>query len=429
MKTKTNLILNQVLQEIKPNKAEFKEIDLLVKGFLAKIKKRIKTSKTDAEIFVGGSFAKNTVIRKNNYDLDIFLRFGKKHQENEISKLTKKLLKGIKNVSTIHGSRDYFRVAVKKDLFFELIPVRRVKNPKESSNITDLSYSHVKYINKKIKSEKVLDEIRLAKAFCYANHCYGAESYIHGFSGYALELLVYYYGSFEKFIKAMAKVNLKDKLIIDIEKHHKNKKDVLMDLNASKLHSPIILIDPTYKQRNALAALSSETLVKFQKDCKKFLKTPSINSFKLKKTDLDGMKKQAKKNKNEFLLIEIKTSKREGDVAGSKLLKFYQHLNEEIKKVFIIKNQGFDYNQNKSAICFFVVKKKKEIIMDGPFIKDKQNLKKFKRKHKKTFTKEKRVYAKKQIKFNLEKFVNFWSNKNKPKIKEMAITGLKIIHL
>jgi len=54
--------------------------------------------------------------------------------------------------------------------------------------------------------KKILDEIRIAKAFCYANNCYGAESYISGFSGYALELLVYHYKSFLKFIKSMVKL-------------------------------------------------------------------------------------------------------------------------------------------------------------------------------------------------------------------------------
>jgi len=68
----------------------------------------------------------------------------------------------------------------------------------------------------------------------------------------------------------MAKI--KDKIVIDIEKHYKNKQAVLMDLNSSKLHSPIILIDPTYKERNALAALSSETFRKFQEVSLKFLK-------------------------------------------------------------------------------------------------------------------------------------------------------------
>ena len=59
---------------------------------------------------------------------------------------------------------------------------------------------------KKMKDKDVLLGIRIAKAFCHANNSYGAESYINGFSGYALELLVYYYGSFLKFIKGIIQI-------------------------------------------------------------------------------------------------------------------------------------------------------------------------------------------------------------------------------
>ena len=58
-------------------------------------------------------------------------------------------------------------------------------------------------------------------------------------------------------------------------------------MNSSKLTSPIILVDPTYKQRNALAALSEETFEKFKQASKKFLKNPSIKYFEIVKWDLE----------------------------------------------------------------------------------------------------------------------------------------------
>ena len=422
---KIDSILTEVLEKVEPKKVELKLIENFLREFLEKIEKKIKVLKINAEIFVGGSFAKKTVIKKDKYDVDIFLRFDKKYKE--ISDLTEKILKGIKNVSMIHGSRDYFRIKINPTIYFELIPVIKVKNPKESENITDLSYSHVKYINKKIKSKKILDEIMLAKAFCYANHCYGAESYIQGFSGYGLELLIYYYKGFIKFIKAVSKMD--DKTVIDIEKHHKNKQAVLMDVNSSKLHSPIILIDPTYKQRNALAALSEETFEKFKKTCRKFLENPDAKAFEIRKIDLKKIKQDAKKKKFEFILIEAKTTKQEGDVAGTKLLKFYKHLNYEIEKFFEIKNKGFNYNRKKSARCFFVVKNRNEILFDGPYIKDLENVKKFKKEHKDYFTKKGKYYAKEKIKFNIEKFIEVWKKKNKKRIKEMYIKELKAVKL
>src|SRR6056297_87541 len=218
-----------------------------VDDFIKKINKRIKKLGLNVEIYVGGSFAKKTLIKKRIYDTDIYFRFSQKYPDTSLTKLTKKILRWKKGLSTVHGSRDYFRVKINSWFQLEIIPVRKIDKIDEAKNITDLSYSHVKYINKKIKSQKILNEIKIAKAFCYASKTYGAESYIQGFSGYSLELLIYYYGSFVKFLKELSKKK-KEKLIIDIEKKYKNKKRILLDINSSKLESPIILIDPTFKR-------------------------------------------------------------------------------------------------------------------------------------------------------------------------------------
>ena len=312
-----NSILKDVLEKIEPAEKELKLIENSLKEFLKLINKNLKTSKIKAEVFVGGNFAKGTMIKRNFYDIDIFVRFDKRYKNDELSRLTKKLLKGVGKVVVVNGSRDYFRIKISKGLVFEIVPVRKTKNLGEVENITDRSYFHVHYIKRKIKSHKIMDDIRLAKAFCHANNCYGGESYVNGFSGYALELLIYHYKSFLKFIRAMA--NVKDTKIIDIEKNHKNKQTIMMDVNAAKLQSPIILIDPTYKQRNALAALSRETFKKFQKDCRKFLRNPNIRAFEIKKVNIEKIKHYAKIKKYEFILLEAKTSKQEEEIARSKL--------------------------------------------------------------------------------------------------------------
>lgn len=422
---KINLILKEVLKEIEPSKEDFAVIDKSLKKFSDDLKNKIKREKINAEIFIGGSFAKKTLIKKDKYDIDIFLRFDRKYRNENISNLTKKLLKGVKNTSTIHGSRDYFRIKIDSSIIFELIPVIKVANPKESDNITDLSYFHVKYIEKRIKNRKILDDIKLAKVFCYANSCYGAESYINGFSGYSLELLVYHYKGFLNFIRAVAKI--KEKEIIDIEKQHKNKKDILLDLNSAKLNSPIILIDPTYKQRNALAALNKETFEKFRAVCINFLKNPDKEFFKMQELNLEEMKKNAEKNMQEFILLNASTDKQEGDVAGSKLLKFFKHLDDEIERYFDVKKKGFEYKDGKNARYIFTVKKRKEVIISGPEIKDKDNIKKFKNRHKDIFIKNNKLYAREKVSFGLKEFIRSWITKNERKIREMAVEELKII--
>ncbi len=425
MKQKINSVLQQVLKEIKPSKEEFKNIEESLDELLKKLNKNIKNTKINAEIFVGGSFAKKTVIKKGDYDVDIFIRFDKKYNDNEIPDLTYKILKDFKTFR-VHGSRDYFRIEIIPETFFEVIPVVKIKKPEEARNITDLSYFHVKYINKKIKSEKVLGDILLAKKFCYANKCYGAESYIKGFSGYALELLIYYYGSFLKFIKKIASIDKDEKTIIDIEKHYKNRQRIMMDLNSSKLKSPIILIDPTFKQRNALATLSYETLGEFRKACKQFLKNPGVKSFESRKANYNKIKQDAEKKNFEFVLIKAETDKQEGNIAGSKLLKFYNYLTGEMQKYFEIKDKGFQYNDDKTADYFFVVKNRKEILFSGPKTEDKINAGRFRQRHRNTFLKSGRIYAREKTYENAKDFINKWEKGNAQRMKEMYINRLEI---
>lgn len=427
MKQNVDSILKQALEKVNPKNEEIKKIKKALDIFLVKLKERIFKLDLEVDVFVGGSYAKGTMIKKDHYDIDIFLRFNEKYENAGLSNMTSKILDKISKVETLHGSRDYFRLKASDNLYFEVVPVKKVKKPEEAANITDLSYSHVKYIHDKVKNHKILDEIKIAKAFCHANNCYGAESYVNGFSGYALELLVYYYGGFINFLRGVSKEKSKDKIIIDIEKKYKDKRQIMIDINSSKLQSPIILIDPTYKQRNALAALSYETFAKFVKDASSFLKNPSIESFEIKKTDLEKIKKDTLKKKYYYVLVEAETNRQEGDIAGSKLLKFYKHIEDEMAKFYDIKNHGFNYNKKQKSRFFYVAKPKNEIIIGGPNSKDKSNVLEFRRKHKKIFTRKGRVYACEKIKYNLRDFIENWKNKNSKKIEEMYITGLMVV--
>ncbi len=420
-----NLILKNVLEKIEPSKEELNSIKNFVKDFMDNLKKK----KINAEVFIGGSFAKGTMVKKGLYDADIFMRFDEEYIGKDISKITEKIIRQVikkEKISVIHGSRDYFKIEPEdSDFFIELIPVMKVKKPKDAENITDLSYFHVNYIRKRLKTEKMLDEVRLAKAFCHANKCYGAESYISGFSGYAIELLIYYYKNFLNFIRAMTKI--KDREIIDIEKLYRNRHDVEINMNSAKMISPIILIDPTYRERNALAALSKETFEQFKERCKKFLKNPSEKFFEIEKIDLEKIKINAKKNKKEFILLKAETDKQKGDVAGSKLIKFYRHLKDEINKSYVIYQDGFDYSEQKDAQFFFVVKDRKEIILRGPDTNDKkENIKRFRQRHKNIFEKKGKLYAKEKTEKNIKEFIKEWMNKNSDKMNDMHITELRI---
>jgi len=253
----------------------------------------------------------------------------------------------------------------------------------------------------------------LAKAFCFANGVYGAESYIKGFSGYSLELLIIYYGSFLAMIKALSKIKAKEKkLIIDLEKHYKNKEEIMVELNEAKLASPIIFIDPTFKERNVLAGLSYETFYKFQDVCKKFLSKPSESFFFPRRIN----------RKNFNLILKAKTNRQEGDIAGSKLWKFFKLLKKELERYFVVKEEKFEYDDCKRALLYFRIKKRKAITIEGPPVNNVENVVKFKKKHKNVFMKKLRVYAREEG-ISVMEFLADFKKKNKKKMKDMGITG------
>lgn len=398
-------LLERVLEKIKPSEEEMEKADKVIDKFVKEAGKRAKKKQIKAEVFVGGSSGKGTVVRRKKQDIDVFVRFEK---TKDMIKL-ESLIPGKK--IKIHGSRDYFKADF-LGLSFEVVPVLKISKPEQAENITDLSYFHVSYVNNRIKKNPGLrEDILLAKAFCFANNVYGAESYVRGFSGYSLELLIIYYKSFEKMIRDMSKVNVKKKMVIDIEKKYKGK-NVLNEMNEAKLVSPIIFVDPTFRERNVLAGLSYETFVKFQTACKKFLKKPSEKFFFTQKID--------KKQFN--LVLTAKTNRQEGDIAGSKLWKFFKALGSELEKYFEVGKKEFDYDDKKAGKMYFKIKGKSRLVVEGPPVASIENVVRFKKKHKKCFIKNYKVYAEEKP-VNISEFLKEFKISNKKKMKDMGIVS------
>ncbi len=429
MKESLRNILKKQIGLIKPSKEEVKSLQDKVKEFVELLQKEIKKIKGGIDVFVGGSFAKGTMLKntnQNNYDVDIFVRFDYKY--DNISDLLEKCLKSVVKLlglkmERIHGSRDYFRVFIDNKNYFEIIPVTKINSPKESRNVTDLSYFHVSYIKKRIK--KLEDEVALAKSFMKASRVYGAETYVRGFSGYSVELLILHYRSFEKMLRELVKLKMGERIVIDIGKKYK-KKEIFFEMNENKLNTPIVLVDPTYRERNALAALSWETFEKFQKTAKNFLNKPSEEFFIKREIDVLQLKKEAERYRRELIILDIETDKQEGDIAGTKMKKFSKVVEKEIGKFFDVKRTEFDYLGNKKAIFYLVVKSKKEVTRIGPPIHLKKSVSAFKKMHADSFEKNGFIHARIKVNFNAKAYLDVWKKGNKKLLEQMSIIEMEV---
>ena len=425
---KLKKIISDQIISLKPDKHSINELKKRSKEFIDELRDEIIKSKILADVFVGGSFAKGTLLKSDNYDVDIFVRFDRKYES--LSDILEKFLKnlskksGIK-VERVHGSRDYFIVRINNIAgYFEVIPVKKIKKPSEEENVTDLTYFHGPYVKKRIIGLE--DQVRLTKQFLRAQEVYGAETYVKGFSGYSVELLIIKYGGFVKLLKELVKVKLDNRLVIDLAKHYKNKNEVFIQINEAKIHSPVILVDPTYKERNALAALSHETFQKFQERAKEFLENPSSKFFEKKEIDMDKIKNNSLSKSLDFVKIELKTDKQAGDIAGTKLKKFFDLISREVKVNFFLKDNYFKYLGGNEGIGYFVAKPKKEIIRIGPPLHMKKAVASFKNKHAVTFEKNKYIHARLKVVFGLREFLDSWIKGNKNLMEQMHITNLRV---
>lgn len=371
-------VFEEVLKEIKPEKGELKKE---VSAMLLEINKSLK--KLKAKAIVGGSFAKDTFL-KEDHDCDIFVKFDYSYKNKDIAKLLGTALKKLKP-RRVPGSRDYYQI--KNKINYEIVPVLNIKSPKKAVNVTDASPLHAAWV----KKSKLSDDIRLAKAFCKAAKVYGAESYIKGFSGHVLDILVIHYGSFKKLLRASTK--WKQKTVVDVMKYHKN---VFFELNKSKLQSPLIVIDPIQPERNASAALGIEKYEKFRKAAKGFLKNPSKSFFIKHEPTIDEIKKKAKGKR--LIILNVEALRGKEDIVGAKLLKGFEYLKKSfIKHDFKLINAGWSWDKKIKSMFWFVLDKKslsQTTIRKGPPLSDKKNASKFKRKHKKATIKGNKLYAK-----------------------------------
>ncbi|MEI6850049.1 MAG: hypothetical protein WCK29_03345, partial [archaeon] len=282
---------------------------------------------------------------------------------------------------------------------------------------------HVNYVKKNI-NKKIAEQIAMAKTFCKAQGVYGAESYIKGFSGYALECLLIYYKSFDKMLKELVKV--KGRIILDPAKRYKNEDEIIINLNESKLNNPIVLIDPTWKDRNVLAALNNETFQKFQNKARQFLSKPSVDFFEEKNIDVEEIIEEANRKKAEFVNVKIVTNKQAGDIAGTKLKKFYSFVIKDIEKQFLIIRKEFLYDDKQSANFYLIVKSRGEMIKIGPPMEMKKAVTAFRKANKNTFIKNKAIHSKIKINYSAKRFLEQWDKKYAKKIKEMDMVEFTV---
>jgi tRNA nucleotidyltransferase (CCA-adding enzyme) len=216
----------------------------------------------------------------------------------------------------------------------------------------------------------------LAKKFCKAARVYGAESYIHGFSGHVLDALIVHYKGFLPFLRAAAKWT--PKVVIDPKNVYKGK--ALLTMNASKISGPLVLVDPVQPERNAAAAVNQENLDRLVTAAKAFLARPSMAFFESKQLDVEALRKRG-----HLVLVEAKPLDGKDDVVGAKLSLAFDFLRTRHEKGgFALKDAGWEWSRGTPALFWFLCKDAKlpeKMAWEGPPLHAAQHVAAFRKKY------------------------------------------------
>jgi len=264
--TDLNTILSSIISSIRPSDAERHRLKTLAERLIERINSIGKAEGLNVNGILVGSSARGTWI-SGEHDLDIFIMFPphveRQYLEEKGLYIARKIALEGDCFEERYAEHPYIH-AVIDGFEVDLVPAFNVENAARIKSAVDRTPFHNKYVESRIKGLE--DDVLLLKQFQKGIGVYGSELRTHGFSGYLVELLVIYYGSFEKVLKAAC--DWKFGTSIDIEKH------------GTIIHKdPLIMIDPTDPARNVAAALSLDNMCIFIDRACDFLKDPDGSYF------------------------------------------------------------------------------------------------------------------------------------------------------
>ena len=345
-------ILNSALKKILPKEPEELKLKNLAKEALNQAK--ILAKEYNAIPILAGSITRDTWLPSKS-EFDIFVQFPEDFNEKKFEssglKIGKELVTKLGGKVEIRYAQHPYVSGKIQGIQIDVVPCYQVKDPEKIKSAVDRTPFHVKFIEENI-DKHLSNEVRLLKQFCFANNIYGADAKTEGFSGYVCELLSIKYKTFLNVLKNC--LSWRPGEIIDIKSFYK--KEEHQKLRKHFRGQPLILIDPTDKNRNTCAAVSPRNFFKLKKITEDFLLNPSENFFFGEKTQ-PLTEKELVKNQivrgTELLLVIFKPPEVVPHILWPQLRRFgerLQNILEEKKYEFSVLGREVFTDEKEIAI-------------------------------------------------------------------------------
>ncbi|MCK9152491.1 CCA tRNA nucleotidyltransferase [Methanobacterium alcaliphilum] len=261
---------NDILMDIKPERHEEEKIQSLSKIMINYINELAQEKGINALAILVGSVAKGTWL-SGKADIDIFIHFPLETPLEELK--VKGLFLGHQCIKKMKGtfeeryaSHPYVTGHI-QGYDVDFVPCYAIKTADDLKSAVDRTILHTEYINKHLQREQI-DEVLLLKKFMEGIETYGSEFKVGGFAGYLCELLILEYGSFKEVLEASSSL-WKSGFIIDLEDYG----------TGVRFTEPLVVVDPTDKNRNVAAALNIQKMSEFIVASRNFLQDPKTSYF------------------------------------------------------------------------------------------------------------------------------------------------------
>ncbi len=287
-----------ILNDIKPTKEEQDDIDAMSDKLVSFLNETCEKEEIDAKIAVVGSVAKHTAL-KGKSDIDIFMAFPLSVSEEELKdtglKLAHKCSDEFDGDASHHFASHPYVTTIIEDYEVDLVPCYSIEDGSQLKSAVDRTILHTRYVKANLTPEGA-DEVLLLKKFMDMTGTYGSEFKVGGFAGYLCELLIIKYGSFEETLRQASE--WKYGHVIDLEDYG----------TAKNFKDPLVVIDPTDKNRNVGAALTLTKYAEFIQSARNYLSSDNKKDYfypLTKKLDKDHILDEFEKRGGDLIAIKF----------------------------------------------------------------------------------------------------------------------------
>lgn len=371
-------VKNRAVKEFYPEKEELDSSNRIFEKIQAFIQEEY-----GLESHFAGSASRGTCMTGDK-DIDTFVLFpedtSRQELENKGLEIGKEVFKQLGEEHHVEYAEHPYTKGFVEGHEVEIVPCYDLEKG-ELESAVDRTPHHTEWVKNNLDDQQRKDVVVL-KAFLQAQGLYGSSLEVQGFSGYLCEILISYYGSFEKLIREASEWRRENR--IDFGDSDK------------EFESDFVVVDPVDPERNVAAVMTEENYAEFIFKAYQLKEEPSYSMFQKEKEFSEFELKKEVDSRGDLLVLDFERPDHVNDILYPQVRKLKRLLSKKLEKNdFRIYSSG-EFVGDRCRIFFELDRHLPDTrIVKGPQVfHNSRHIDQFMEKYDNVFVEEERVCAK-----------------------------------